>query len=154
VYDEMGAVGESIAVVAGAAVLTLLSKRSWAWISALAIAASLLAVSLLGLFAHMTYFSLRSASFAMAFACAVGHSRSWTRAMTAAGALALALVSAAWLLVTGGTITTVVGKSVDPSQRALIVDTIDASGGLLSTIVVGLLVAAFAVWSSQRLSRP
>lgn len=74
--------------------------------------------------------------------------------MTETVALGLALASAAWLLASGGTITIVVGESVDPSQRAQIFETIDAVGGFLSTIVVCLLVATFAGWSQGRPKPP
>lgn len=145
---------ESIGAVGGAAVLLLLSKRRWARISALAIAGVLLAIAMLGLLAHMSYFSLRCASFATPFAVVVGQRRPWAAATVAAGALGLALASAAWLLASDGTITIVVGESVDPSQRAQIFDTIDAVAGFLSTIVVCLLVATFAGWSQARPKPP
>ena len=77
-------------VLAGAAVLALLSKRSWAWITALVTAGFLVAVSILGAFTQMTQ----------------------------------------------------------------TFDTIDASDGFLSAIVVGLLVVTFTVWSKRRLTRP
>jgi cell division protein FtsW (lipid II flippase) len=142
----MGAVGESIAVVALAGALAWLSERSWAWITALVVAGLLSAIALLSLYFE-PYFSMRSAAFGMAFAAAAGRRRRWIGTPAGAAGFFLALVSGIWLVATGGTITIVVGESSDPSQTARIVDTIDATDGFLSTIVLGLLVSAFAVWS-------
>ncbi|HET7543891.1 MAG TPA: hypothetical protein VFK05_28665 [Polyangiaceae bacterium] len=138
--------------VAIAGALAIFSSRRRAWLATIALTGVLLLMAIVSLspFAQQPYFSLRCATFAMALAAAAGQRRRWIAFAAGAGAVILMLVSVIWLIASGGMVTFVVGESVDPSQRAFVVESMDVTSGFVSTIIVFVLVTLVAFWTTQR----
>jgi hypothetical protein len=142
----MGTVVELVILVGVTVAIALSHGRRWTSIIALTLATLLFAIAVLSVLNHMTYFAMRSATFAIVLASATATRWPTVGLSAGVGGALLAVLAAVWLAATGGTITMVTGESVDPSQRAVITTTTDATAGFLVTIVLGVSVAGAAVF--------